>query len=482
MQVRLNPKLNPNLAIRLAWERGLLHYKLYDYQNELFDILYSLKHRKSVLNCSRRFGKTTILLLICCCYALKNPNSLIRFVAPTGKNLKKIIIPIMKWITEDAPDEVRPNYKVHEMCFEFQNGSELHLYGTDAGNHDNIRGQKCDLGIVDEAAFCTDLLYIVNSILLPQTITCDGKIFISSTPNRYGGCSADEFKQLCEEAERREAYITKTIYDNKSISEETIKEYAEESGGFDSVTFQVEYLCKFLIDPEKRVISEWDNKFITPIIKDQFWPYYHRYVCMDLGVKRDFTCVLFAYYDFIKAKLKIIDEYIIKNMTSKDLVDAIKVKEKELFKDLPVYRRITDSDNPLLVNDLIHLHGLAFAPTNKTTLEVMVNETRVFIQADKLEVDPKCKFLIGCLEHGVWSDNEQGRQRKEWGRSLAFGHYDGLAALVYLIRNIDTTTNPVPITHYYDPSNALILKKNEASNKEQIFKLFGKVFSNKPKE
>jgi len=197
---------------------------------------------------------------------------------------------------------------------------------------------------------------------------------------------------------------------------------------------------------------------------------------MDLGVKRDFTCVLFAYYDFIKAKLKVLDEFTIKNMTSKDLIEAIKVKEKLWFNGKAVYRRVADSDNPLLINDMTSLHGLAFMPTDKSTLEIMVNETRVFIQAGKLEVDPRCKFLIGCLEDGVWSNNEMGRQRKEWARNLAYGHFDGLAALVYLIRNLDTATNPIPITHYYDPSNALINNQTNNANKEQILKLFGRKF------
>ncbi len=34
--------------------------------------------------------------------------------------------------------------------------------------------------------------------------------------------------------------------------------------------------------------------------------------------------------------------------------------------------------------------------------------------------------------------------KKELARSKVYGHFDALMALVYLVRNIDTQTNPIP--------------------------------------
>ena len=48
--------------------------------------------------------------------------------------------------------------------------------------------------------------------------------------------------------------------------------------------------------------------------------------------------------------------------------------------------------------------------------------------------------LIQCLEFGVYADEK----RKEFGRSKELGHYDALAALIYLVRNIDQSSNPIP--------------------------------------
>lgn len=467
--------LSLRVALRLAWKRGLLEYKLFKHQKEFYKILKKAKSRKTVINASRRWGKTTVALIYCVIFATNNPGSLVRFVAPTQKSLRKIIFPIMKMLLQDCPEELKPRWNVQDGCYYFKNDSELHLYGTDNQNHDGLRGQRCDLGVIDEAAYCSDLMYIVQDILLPQTLTCDGRIIILSTPQKKTTQSGEEFKQLCTEAELNGSYFTKTIYDNKALTPTKIEEYKRESGGEDSITWQVEYLCRFIIDPEKRIIPEWNDAFVQKFETDNYFPYYHKYFCMDLGVKRDFTCMILGHYDFLKGILYVHDEVTMKNMTSHDLVQALKKKEKQCFGSYPIYRRIADSDNPLLLNDLCSLHNIGIMPTGKSTLETMVNELRVFVGDGRVIVHPKCKFLSNCLKLGVWADNAQGKMRKDFGRTKDLGHFDGVAALMYLVRNLDTTTNPIPSLYGVDPNNSHIFSTQRETNHE-LSKLFKKRF------
>jgi hypothetical protein len=462
--------LSYEMAIKLAWQRGLLNYKLLPHQVDLFNILSNKKKRKILINCTRRFGKTTTLLIYCFIFGIQNPRSLIRFAAPTQKSLRKSIFPIIRDLIADCPDELKPKWDTQESCYKFPNGSELHVYGTDMQQHDSMRGQRCDLGVIDEAAYCSDLKYIVQDILLPQTLTCNGRILIASTPQKKTIQSGEEFKEFCTEAEINEAYHTKTIYDNTSLSLETIEEYCKESGGAESITWQVEYLCRFMIDPEKRVVPEWKTeKYTKPLQKPDFYNFYHKYVGMDLGVRRDFTVMLFAYYNFHTAQIVILDEWVGKNMNSIVLVDAMKENEQKLFNNLPIYRRVSDSDNPLLLNDLCSLHGLPIIPTSKSTLEAMVNEVRIWINDGRVLVDPKCKFTIACLEKAVWANTIMGQQRRDFARTEALGHFDALAALIYLIRNIDTTTNPIPAHHNIDGANAYIAGSNGYQGPHQEF-------------
>ena len=92
----------------------------------------------------------------------------------------------------------------------------------------------------------------------------------------------------------------------------------------------------------------------------------------------------------------------------------------------------------------------------------MVNELRLWVQNKRLLVAPHCHQTLGCLEFGVWN-----KDRTQWGRSQEYKHFDALAALMYMVRNIDQASNPIPsnhntsiFTHYTPP--------NEDSNHHQL--------------
>jgi hypothetical protein len=60
------------------------------------------------------------------------------------------------------------------------------------------------------------------------------------------------------------------------------------------------------------------------------------------------------------------------------------------------------------------------------------------------------------VRNGIWDKN-----RQKLAKSRVFGHFDALMALVYLVRNVDKDTNPIPkyfqknwLTHAGVPVNA----------------------------
>jgi len=471
------PSLDRQKAIEIAYSRGYLAYKLYPYQTLLYQDLWAAINNKKclkyVLNCSRRWGKSTVLCLVALEYAFKYPNSQIRFAAPTGKALKKITTPIFKMLLTDCPADFKPTYKSQENVWEFPNGSSIHCAGTDNGNYESLRGTASNLNIVDEAGFADELEYVVKSVLIPQTLTTGGKTLLASTPPKT---PAHDFYQIAMECEAEGFYKCYTIYDNKTLTLETIDTYAKEAGGVNSSTFQREYLAKFVVDTASQLIPEFSPEFIQPIPPPTpESDYYHRYTSMDLGV-RDFTAVLFGHYNFKEACLYIEDELTINghSMTTDTLKDKILLKEKELFKGKEPYRRISDNNNLMLLQDLGHLHGLHFNATTKESLNAMVNEVRIMVGAGRIKIDPKCEMLLGCLKYGVWDKNFT-----QFARSSVYKHFDHLAALVYLVRNLDKSTNPVPTLFqkdnytYYIPDNY----KKEGSNSntaQAIRSLFNK--------
>jgi hypothetical protein len=424
------------------WLRGELSWKLRDYQLPLYDqlkkFLANPKGLKFVMNVARRFGKSHINVLIALEYGLQKPNSLIRFACPTQKALKKIILPILNDILSDCPESVKPRWLVQEGVLRFHNGSELHLAGADSGNAERLRGQKSDLNVVDEAGFVDDLDYLVRSILVPQTMTTGGKTILISTPP---SSPAHAFVEMAIEAESDGFYIKKTLYDNKSLTKDLIDLYAKEAGGYESSTFKREYLCEFVTDEALQIIPEWDDKFVQDSNKPRFFEYYHGYTALDLGFK-DKTALIFGYYDFEKAALIIEDEAEIlgQQVTSQKIAEVTKEKEKLLLGTRLPYRRISDNSDPIVLNDMGTNHDVHFMATGKDSLEAMLNKVRTFVQQGRLIINPRCEMLIGCLKYGVFVSKEN----RTFARSSVYGHYDHLAALVYLIRNLDEVTNPVP--------------------------------------
>lgn len=412
-----------------------------------------------VENCARRLGKSYRLVARAIEAAIQIPEAIIAFAAPTLKMIRNITIPIFRDICVDAPDDIRPVWRASESKFIIPfNNSEIVLAGVNNGHADDLRGRKAHLGLLDEAGYMDELDYLVEDVLMPQLLTTDGKIIMSSSPSRT---PAHPFKKYCGRAVKEGCYSEYDIY-QAGYPQELIEKFKKESGGENSTTWKREYLCQFVVDENYAIIPEWRSEYEKAIPRDDYFKYYHLYEFMDMGV-RDKTVVIFAYYDFLNARLVIIGELIMHGpqMTTEKLAAAIKAKELKLWAGRKVYRRIADNNNPLMLLDLGSLHGIHFQPTQKTgrterttIIEAMVNDLRIQVGSGRIVVDPSCPETIGCLKFGIWNEH-----RTTFERTEEFGHFDALAALIYGNRDIDRHTNPIPLnlnislnTHFIAPS------------------------------
>lgn len=462
-------KFTRDQLIAEAWHRGNLSYKMHSAQKKLDEIFKTSPGQLFVGNCSRQLGKTYWAAVKAVSQALKKPKSQIRYGSPFHTDLIEFIIPTFEKVMEDCPDNLKGKYRSSGTKFIFPNGSSIKLVGLDK-NPNGLRGNALDLVVLDECGFCSNLDYIYKSILIPATThrpNC--KIIMISTPP---STPAHDFVDYCQKAEQEGAYCKFTIYDNPMINEETIQRLARESGGMHTTTWRREYLCEFVTDSDLAIIGEWDDKFVQEIERDDYYQYYHKYVCMDMG-RKDHTTLGFGYYDFKKASLILEDEITMHGTTwtTETLKADLLAKEKDLWggtKEDPFkpYRRIADNNNPHLILDLTSLHNVYFIETTKESLEAMVNEVRMFVGSGRLIIHPRCKQLIGCLKYGVWD-----KKRKEFARSKVYGHFDHLAGLIYLIRNLDQHTNPVPLMHGHVPHRTFTKgMETKLTNTEQNLK------------
>lgn len=423
------------------WQLGDLSYKLKPCQKEMLTRVDGSRGIKYVIKCARRLGKSYFLSTLAISTCIKKDRAMVRFAAPTNKALRKFIIPIMRKILEDCPEPLKPELISSDSVYRFPNGSEIHLAGVNNDNSDSLRGTHADLFIIDEAGFVDDLRYLIDDVALPQFLDPDGtvvanrKLVVSSSPART---PAHEFTEIARECEIEGNYSHFDIYQG-GYPAETIELYKKESGGDDSTTWKREYLALDVVDHNYALVPEWSLEFVQDTTPDELFRFWYKYVSLDIGV-RDLTVALFAHYDFERATLFVHDEISMNGpeMTTERLALAVLEKEKLLFQDHPIHRRISDIDL-LLLNDMRALHGIYFSPTDKGRLEEMVNEVRIWVNAGRIVVNPKCEQLIGCLSFGVWNE-----KRTDFDRIPKYGHFDALASLMYLVRNVDHRTNPVP--------------------------------------
>lgn len=468
-----------DLAIREArdklWALGHLTWKLNTTQKNIYNFFYENKSKTIVINASRRLGKSYVLLTIALEMCIRKPNTIIKYVQPTKDMIKTNLNPDLEQMLEDCPLDLRPVYKTQGNVWEFPNGSRINIAGTDGKNYNKLRGGKADLCIVDEAGFCSDLKHIINSILTPLTTHSGGRIILSSTTPTEPD---HEFNEYMEYAELQGRFIRKTIMDaideckNDTVLKLTPEKLADIisdlPGGVNSDSFRTEYMCEKIFNSTDSVLPEWNADVQKECIK--VWPkpiYFDRYTAMDIGFI-DLTVVLFAYWDYDNGVLVVEDEYVQQMGRTKTLADNIKAKEQSLWTNRftgefePPYKRVSDN-NLIVINDLQLDHGLYFLATEKHDKLTYMTTLREMIEARKVIINPRCKTLISHMKSATWT-----KDKKDFKRSADGGHYDGVAALLYLSRNLDKTRNPYPAGYRYNqlgPASEVFIRNNAEAEK-----------------
>jgi hypothetical protein len=474
------PLLSPE-DTRFAWQLGELGYRLRNIQKKARQawLKASVSFLKFYLECTRRLGKSTYGLIWLTEDCIKNPGGVSAFFAPVKEGIRDYIGDFDKPDTplgeafKDCPLDLRPTLDA-SLSLNFPNGSKIIFRGSNNQQHRTKRGNAFRRVYVDEARDVDDLDNLVDSVIIPSLFSTVGRLMIGSTPADTEDHPLYAIKQA---AEREGWYFHCSIYDAGrydpgAFPPERIALWKKETR--DPVAWAREYEARWVKDPNKNVIPEWDDSFaIHAAPRDEFFAFYQKYGGLDSGVT-DKTAGILAYYDFKAAKLYVEDEFTLQDseVRTDRIAELFKAKEKALgyqvlhdrkdprYRALPpnekVYRRVADNNNLILVNDLNALHDLDFFPTRKDELAAMINLVREWIKDGRIKVSQNCQELLGCLRNAIWD-----KKREKLAKSKVYGHFDALMALVYLVRNVDTQTNPIPAhfgkswaTHGGVPMNA----------------------------
>lgn len=391
---------------------------------------------------SRRIGKTWTACVLAVEAALRTPFARVAFAFPTQKMARNTVIPAMALVLEDCPPSLRPHFNQTEMVWRFpHNGSIIVLSGCDDKNAaDSLRGTKLDFGVVDEAGFHKHLDYVLKSVLLPQTLTTNGRVLIISSPPTS---PSHELRKIYLDAVADGAATKHTVEVAVPYLPggwDTVREFVDEAGGPESTQARREYYAELVTDETMAVVPEF-VKARTDLVLDMGPPppYRDLYVSADFGFN-DLTAVVFAYYDFQKALIVIEDEIVVQRMSAIEVCNLIKQREAAIWPDR-VKEPFRFADAPLqMLADIAGYGGVPFGPVRKDDKMAALNELRMACLHKQFRIHPRCTTTIEHLENAVWTAN-----RATFERSGKHGHFDCVDAMIYLLRHVTRNSNPYPV-------------------------------------
>lgn len=455
----------------LLWSAGRLRYQLLSHQCDVYDWYRDANPLTSVWNMSRRWGKSRLALTLCYETCLRTSGAQVHYAAVSQKQVKKLLMPHIRFLNSEAPPHLRPVYDHQIGAWRFPStDAHLHIAGCDKeDDRESLRGTETHFGVVDEAGSIREVEYVIRDILQPQTLTCEGRLLVTSTPPLS---PAHPFAHMARQAVRNGTYVERTIDTASHVTPELRAKYAAEVGGVESDTWRREYMCQFITDSSRAVLPEWQKHEANLVGEHERPRYFDAYVAIDVGYY-DLTAMLFAYWDFSEGTLVIEDELVLPRQHSAEIARQGRAKERELWGDGPTsyyadpapYLRVADCP-PIVQADLSREHGYHVSSVDKaygsgesrvmTPKEQAINELRLVISGQgpyRLKVHPRCQTLIHHAKTAVWDNS-----RRSYDRSDDAGHFDAVDALLYLSRSVQREKNPYPAidegirydTHFVD--------------------------------
>jgi hypothetical protein len=449
-------------ALREAWALGELSYKLSPAQRVVYDEIRrwskspQRQGRTFVMDIGRRFGKSSILVLIAFEDCLRNPGWRWPYYGPKHKDLMKFIREHLSKLLLDCPPDLMPEWTKSDSTYRFYNGSQVEFIGLDV-NPDGARGGSFDGCGLDEAGFFDNLENIVQSVLVPQMMgKPHARIYAGSTPpistSHYWSST------MVPKAVLEGACLTRTIDDSDIYTTPEKEEFIAELGGRKAARCRRELFTEHVTDESLAIIPEFRDveKDVMVVVEPPYWR--DCYTAMDPGWN-DHTAVLFGFWHFAENFLYVEDEVSAPRMNSALIADLVKQKETVLWTGVLCHRgrsmnprpqpymRVSDND-PRLLFDLANDHKLIFTATAKDNLDQQINSVRVAISEKRIRIHPRCKMLRNQLKNGVWRNEARKVFAREGGD---LGHFDLIAALVYLWRNASMYKgrNPAPREEKY---------------------------------
>lgn len=198
-------------------------------------IVASDTHRFRVVNCGRRWGKTTLGILEMVAKAVFKEDARICYIAPTYQQARDIAWNELKKVT--LPIQRNVNEARLEVTVGTKNGGQSIIWLRGWESVETLRGQRFDFVVIDEIASMRNFWLNWQEVIRPTLTDRKGEVLFISTPKGF-----NHFYDLYNFNDEDYKSFHFTSYDNPNLPKEEIDKAKKE---LPEDRFAQEYMADF---------------------------------------------------------------------------------------------------------------------------------------------------------------------------------------------------------------------------------------------
>ena len=380
-------------------------------------------HRFRVINCGRRFGKTTLAIEEMLGKALAKDDTRIAYIAPTYSQARDIAWEQLK--SRANPIITNVNEARLEIRVKSQEGGESMIVFKGWESIESLRGQFFDFIIIDEVAMMRNFWVGWEEVIRPTLTDRKGEVMFISTPKGF-----NHFYDLYKMEEKHPDIYKSfhfTSFDNPHIPHEEIEDARRE---LPENKFAQEYLASFR-KSEGLVYKEFNRDTHLYNTDDVRTTLLSRTI---LGVDFGYTnpaSVLVIQKDN-EGNYWIDDEWYRTGKTNIEIIEYCKSKKPNYL--------YADPAEPDRIEEM-RRHNLYVKDVSKDIV-AGIDRVRNLFKENKIRINRRCINLISELESYSYPDkrpdnNEQEKPIKENDHAV-----DALRYALYMDAKLVTNRKP----------------------------------------
>lgn len=350
-------------------------------------------HRFRVVNCGRRWGKTTLAILEMVGKAMSKRNTKVCYIAPTFQQARDICWRELVSICEPIKKDI--NETRLEIVIYTSNGGQSTIMLRGWESVETLRGQKFDFMVIDEIAMMRNWWVNWHEVLRPTLTDTKGEVLFISTPKGFNHFY-DLFNEEAKDTDFKSFHFSS--YDNPHLPKDELDKARKE---LTEDRFAQEYLADFrktqgLVYKEfSRERSLYDPATSGPV------NIVERYLGIDWGYTNPTAIVEIAKdYD---ANYWLTGEWLKTGKTTAEVIEYVRT--------LPANSVYADPAEPDRIEECRRA-GLNMREVNKDVV-AGIDSVRNLLKLGKFKINKQCEATIQEFETYSYPDKKSDKNENE---------------------------------------------------------------------